>query len=205
MRAGRRRGLVAATLVTGSALLGASLSTEPGTARFYGMTAGVAGVWAAGGLASGSVRANSLRGPVLGPALLGVGAFAAFYGCALLARRVPVLDRAITGVLSYAHRGSDRWVLATTLANGLAEELFFRGAVYEAVQDKHPVALSTALYALATAATRNPALVLASLVMGALFAVQRRVTGGVLAPVVTHLVWSTLMLRYLPPLFRVPR
>jgi len=38
--------------------------------------------------------------------------------------------------------------------------------------------------------------------MGALFGLQRRASGGIQAPVLTHLTWSTLMLRYLPPLFR---
>ncbi len=42
---------------------------------------------------------------------------------------------------------------------------------------------------------------IASLVMGALFGWQRRATGGIQAPVLTHLTWSVLMLRYLPPLF----
>jgi CAAX protease family protein len=55
---------------------------------------------------------------------------------------------------------------------------------------------------LATSATRNPALVLASVVMGSLFAAQRRSTGGIQAPLLTHLTWSALMLRFLPPLFK---
>ena len=46
------------------------------------------------------------------------------------------------------------------------------------------------------------ALVLAATVMGTLFAAQRRASGGIQAPVLTHLTWSILMLRYLPPLFR---
>jgi hypothetical protein len=37
--------------------------------------------------------------------------------------------------------------------------------------------------------------------MGALFGVQRRLTGGIQAPVLTHVTWSALMLRFLPPLF----
>ena len=61
---------------------------------------------------------------------------------------------------------------------------------------------STAVYTLATTATRNPALVLASAVMGTLFGLQRRASGGIQAPMLTHLTWSILMLRYLPPLFR---
>ncbi len=93
-------------------------------------------------------------------------------------------------------------MLLTTLANGAAEEVFFRGALYAAIGQEHPVALSTAAYALATVTTRNPALVLAATVMGTLFAAQRRASGGIQAPILTHLTWSTLMLRYLPPLFR---
>jgi hypothetical protein len=44
--------------------------------------------------------------------------------------------------------------------------------------------------------------VLAATVMGTLFAAQRRASGGIQASTLTHLTWSTLMLRYLPPLFR---
>jgi hypothetical protein len=44
--------------------------------------------------------------------------------------------------------------------------------------------------------------VIAALFMGGLFAMQRRATGGLQAPLLTHLTWSTLMVRYLPPLFR---
>jgi hypothetical protein len=131
-----------------------------------------------------------------------VGAFGVFYAAALVARRIPLLERAILSVLEYSYQGSQRLVLITTLANGAAEEVFFRGALYAAVGRRSPVAVSTGVYALATVATRNPALVLASVVMGALFGMQRRASGGIQAPMLTHLTWSVLMLRYLPPLFR---
>ena len=108
----------------------------------------------------------------------------------------------VASVLAYAHQGNTPAVLLTTLANGLAEEVFFRGALYAAIGEQYPVALSTAAYSLATVTTRNPALVLAAGVMGALFAGQRRASGGIQAPVLTHLTWSVLMLHYLPPLFR---
>jgi uncharacterized protein len=206
----RRRWIVGGTLLASSGLLNASMSTTPGSARFYGLTFGAAAALTAGGLASGPVHRGRTghdgpsgqgRRPLLGPVLLGVGAFAVFYGLALVARHIPPLRWAISKVLSYAHHGSDTLVLLTTLANGAAEEVFFRGAGYLAVGDRHPVTLSTALYALATTATRNPALVLASAVMGTLFGLQRRATGGVQAPMLTHLTWSVLMLRFLPPLF----
>ena len=205
----RRRRVVAGTALTGAGLLGASLSSTPDSRQFYGLTAATAGTWVVGGLASGPLHLgwmqrsdSTLRRPLLTPVLTGLGAFGLFYGCALVARRIPVLDRAISSVLRYADQGSDGRVLFTTLSNGAAEEVFFRGALYAAVGEKHPVAASTAVYVLATLATRNPALVLASGVMGALFGLQRRASGGIQAPMLTHLTWSTLMLRYLPPLFR---
>jgi uncharacterized protein len=94
--------------------------------------------------------------------------------------------------------------MLTALANGLGEEVFFRGALFAAIGGRHPVLASTAIYTLAATATRNPALMLASATMGALFGLQRRATGGIQAPVLTHLTWSTLMLRFLPPLLDDP-
>ena len=62
--------------------------------------------------------------------------------------------------------------------------------------------MSTAVYTAATVPTRNPALVLAAAVMGTLFGLQRRATDGLQAPLLTHLTWSALMVRFLPPLVR---
>ena len=209
----RRRRVVVGTALTGATLLGAGLSTRPGSPQFYGLTLATAATWVVGGLVSGPLHLGRaqrrspagdamLHRPVLVPVLVGAGAFGVFYGGALLCRHIPLLDRAISSVLEYAFQGSDRLVLVTTLANGAAEEVFFRGALYAAAGRHSPVVTSTGGYILATVATRNPALVLASAAMGALFALQRRATGGIQAPMLTHLTWSTLMLRYLPPLFR---
>lgn len=205
----RRRRIVTGVGMTGATLLGLSLSSEPGSRRFYVLTFAVAGTWAGGALGSGPLhlgqakrRDHSLHRPLVTPVVTGIGAFCMFYGAARVCRHMPVLDRALSRVLRYADRGSTPLVVATTCANGLAEELFFRGALYAAVGRRHPVAKSTAAYVLATASTRNPALVLASLVMGVLFGLQRRASGGVEASALTHLTWSVLMLRYLPPLFR---
>jgi membrane protease YdiL (CAAX protease family) len=224
----RRRRVVAGTSLAGAGLLGLSLSTRPGSQAFYGLTLGTAATWTVGSLASGRLHrgqmppGHRLRRPTVVPILTGAGAFGVFYGCALVCRRIPVLDQAIGSVLRYAEHGSGPLVLATTLANGAAEEVFFRGALYSAIDSgaidigriasgsifsgptgrPRPVLTSTAVYMLATVATRNPALVLASAAMGTLFGLQRRASGGIQAPLLTHLTWSTLMLRYLPPLFR---
>jgi uncharacterized protein len=207
-----RRRVVAGVSVAGAGLLGVSLSSEPDSPRFYALSLGVAGTWLIGGLRSGPLHLGTVRmgehtyrRPVITPVVTGVAAFGAFYAAGLVVRRIPLLDEAITSVLSYATRGTGPLVLTTALANAVAEEVFFRGALYAALAERRAVPVSTAVYVTATAATRNPALVLASAVMGTLFAAQRRASGGVQAPILTHLTWSALMLRYLPPLFREPR
>jgi hypothetical protein len=207
----RRRRVVTGVSLIGAGMLGASLSTKPGSTAFYVSTLGVAGTWVVGGFASGPLHRgwsladdNSLRRPLTTPILTGVGAFGLFYAGALVARKIPVLNTALCNILRFADEGSSPLVLFTTLANGAAEEVFFRGAVYAAVGPRHPVLKSTAVYALATVATRNVALVLAGTVVGTLFALQRRASGGIQAPLLTHLTWATLMLRYMPPLFRRP-
>ena len=53
------------------------------------------------------------------------------------------LNEASFSVLSYAERSSDSWVLTTTLADGVAEEVFFRGSLFTALGSLHPVAAST--------------------------------------------------------------
>lgn len=205
----RRRRVVAGVSLAGAALLGKSLSTEPDSKEFYGLTLGVAATWTAGAFASGPLHlgweqthANTLRRPVATPVAMGVASFGAFYGAALVCRRIPVLNQALTSILAFADQGSAPLVMLTTVANGAAEEVFFRGALYAAAGTEHPVVKSTAVYALATTATRNPALVLAGGAMGTLFALQRRASGGIQAPMLTHLTWSVLMLRFMPPLFR---
>ena len=205
----RRRKVVAATSVAGAGLLGVALSAKPASRRFYATTMAVAGVWTVGGLVSGplhlgwvELQDRTIRRPVLTPIATGVGAFGFFYACAQVAKRIPPLSRAISSVLQFADEGDDTLVLITTLANGAAEEVFFRGAVYAAFGDENPALKTAAVYVLATIPTRNPSLVLAASVMGGLWSAQRRATSGLQAPMLTHLTWSTLMLKFLPPVFR---
>ncbi|HEY8092334.1 MAG TPA: hypothetical protein VID93_01075, partial [Acidimicrobiales bacterium] len=120
---GRRRRVVAGVSILGTGLLGLSLSTKPDSRAFYAMTSAVAVTWTVGGVVSGPLhlgwiqsRDQHLRRPVLTPVATGVAAFGFFYACALVARRVPVLDRAIGSVLQFAEEGQGALVLATTLA-----------------------------------------------------------------------------------------
>ena len=205
----RRRRVVAAVSVIGAGLLGRSMSARPGSRRFIATTLAVAATWTAGGVLSGPLhlgwiqhRDEQLRRPVLAPVATGAGAFGFFYCCALAVRGLPLLDNALVRVLRFVDEGSAPMVALTACANGVAEEVFFRGALYSAIDQRHAVTTSTAIYTLATIPTRNPALVVAASLMGTLFGLQRRASGGIQAPALTHVTWSLLMLRYLPPLFR---
>jgi membrane protease YdiL (CAAX protease family) len=63
------------------------------------------------------------------------------------------------------------------------------------------VLISTALYALATVAGGNPVLVFAAALLGTVVGLERRASGGILAPILTHITWSLSMLLVLPPIF----
>ena len=207
----RRRRVVTAAGIGGAGLLGMSLSAPAGSRRFYLLTIALAGTWAGGALSSGPLPLDRTEDPgragrhrVVVPVLTGAGAFGLFYGAARLAQRISPLDRAVRGVLRFVDDGSTHLVLLTACVNAVAEEMFFRGALWSVVEESRPLLKTTLAYAATTAATRNPALVLAGTATSVLFGLQRRTSGGVLAPALTHLTWSALMLCYLPPAFRNP-
>lgn len=204
----RRRIVSAVVLVIGAVLLGISLAIKPGDALFYPLTLSVAVVWVAGGLLSGPLHLGyiplrgSLRRPIVTPILLGLAASAVFVAGALVAREIGPLRDFVANVLQHANKGSLPLVALVTLANGAAEEVFFRGALYAAIGRRNPVVISTVIYAIVTIATANPMLVFAAVVMGLLFGLQRRASGGILASMLTHLTWSSVLVFALPPLFR---
>jgi membrane protease YdiL (CAAX protease family) len=202
-----RRITVAVTLVLGATLLGISLSVRPGNRTFYVLTFALAAVWIVGGLCSGPLHLGQitwrgrLRRPVLNPILIGVVCAGVFVLGALVVREVGPLRDFTAKVLDHARYGSIPLLTFITLLNGVAEEIFFRGALYAAIGRRHPVAISTVIYAVATLATGNPMLVFAAGTLGTMLGLQRRASGGVLAPILTHVTWSSVMLFALPPLF----
>jgi uncharacterized protein len=188
-----------------AALLRSSFAAKAGSTRFYLLTTGLAAVWTGGALSAGPIpwrgKSPAKTTDIVVPAITGAATFAAFYGAARVARRHRTLHRAIASVLHYADAGSTPLVVLIASGSGVAEELFFRGALWTG---PHPLRTTTLTYAASTAATGNPVLVLAGLITSMIFGWQRQATGGVLAPAVTHVTWSVLMLRYLTPLFRDP-
>jgi membrane protease YdiL (CAAX protease family) len=203
----RRRIVVAITLAVGATLLGLSFSVRQGDPAFYPLTFGLAATWTVGSLLSGPLhlghilRGGTLRRPIITSIAVGLLLAALFVLGALVVRTVPPLARFAEDVLGYARLGNLWTIFMITLVNGIAEELFFRGALFAAIGVWHPVLISTVLYALATIAGGNPVLVFAAVVLGTVVALQRRASGGILAPILTHITWSLSMLFLLPPIF----
>ena len=204
----RRRVVVAITLVIGAAVLGFSLRRHPGESSFYWLTLALAAVWIAGGFLSGPVHLGGIcwRGrnqrPVITGTIVGLLLGGMFMVGGLIAREIAPVAELITRVLLYAHHGSFALVVVITVINGVAEEIFFRGALYTALGRHHPLLISTVIYALATfGSSRNPMLAFAAIILGTVCALERRATGGVLAPILTHFVWTLVVLLGLPPLF----
>lgn len=132
--------------------------------------------------------------------LLGLGLMGIFLAGALVVEQIPLLRGPVLDLLDHARFGS-LWVVAlVTVVNGIAEELFFRGAVYASLDSRFNGIGSTLLYAASTLFSGVPLLTFAALCLGLLIAAQRRVTGGVLGPIASHLTWSLGMLFLLPPI-----
>jgi membrane protease YdiL (CAAX protease family) len=189
--------------VVGATLLGFSLGVEPGQPAFYPLALATALVWLLGGVLSGPLRLGRVRGrrPVVLPILLGLAAAGVFVLGALIVRQIPLLAGQVDDILDFARQGNLPVVLVVTAISGVGEEVFFRGAVYSAAARHHPVAVSVALYTLVTVATLNIMLVFAAAVLSVVWGLQRRASGGVLAPILTHVTWSLSMALVLPPLF----
>jgi uncharacterized protein len=198
----RRRVVTAIAIVVGTALLAATLRAPHGSGWFTVLGLLVAATWTVGSYVSGPISLQPDRDlawrTFVGPVVVGIAAFGVFVIAFVVARHLPLVGPALDGVLATADAGPIALVLVVAFANGAGEELFFRGALHAALEPHRPAIATTIVYVVVTAATGNVALVIAAAVMGAVFSLERLSTRGVLAPMVTHLTWSTLMVLALP-------
>jgi len=206
----RRRQLVTiGFVVLGAVVLGFSLRLDPGSRWFYPATLGLATVWVVGAVSSGPLHLGRIpfrqgtSRPVLTPIALGLLLAAIFVAGAYLVRTLDFLgglEGQVVNVIDYADQGSLPILVVITAVNGIAEELFFRGAAYAAIP-VHPVLWTTVAYVVATLATGNVMLAFAAVLLGLVVGLERRASGGVLAPILTHCTWSLAMLFALPLVF----
>jgi uncharacterized protein len=205
----RRRQVVSAVVVVvGAIVLGYSLGIPPeDNVKFSIATLVLAGVWTVGAFASGPLHLGRIGHPaepdlmaprpVVQPLLLGALLAVVFVLGAFVVREIPWLDEQVSKVLAHTGQGSALLLLVVTITNGIAEELFFRGALYAAIPHRQ-ILWTTIAYTVATLATGNVMLGFAAILLGLVVGLQRRASGGILAPIITHLVWSVTMLYALP-------
>jgi membrane protease YdiL (CAAX protease family) len=202
-----RRIVVAVVLAAGAALLGLSMTRHPGESSFYWLTLALGAVWLIGAFASGPLHLGGIcwhgrsQRPVITGATIGLALGGIFMAGGLVVKQIPAISDLVIRVLRFADQGSWRLTMTIALLGAIAEELFYRGALYTALGRHHPVTISTVLYVVATLASQNLVLGFAAIVLGTVCALERRSTGGVLAPILTHFLWSLVVLLGLPPLF----
>jgi membrane protease YdiL (CAAX protease family) len=188
--------------VVGAALLWGTFHTTRGELSFWLVGFALAAVWFAGAFVVGGVGVGRTSATAVAAAVgTGVAAFGFVYLAYRLLRDVPWVGDALDRVVGTADAAAVWAVLALAVVNAVAEEVFFRGALGTVIgrEDRWRFVVgTTVVYALVTAASANVALVLAAVGMGALFAVVASLAGGVVAPALCHVTWSTLMLLALP-------
>src|SRR5271155_2501059 len=160
----RRRVVVAIVLLLGAGVLGLALRRHPGESSFYWLTLALTAVWALGAFASGPLHLGGVRWrgrnqrPVISGTVIGLALGAVFVLGGLIAREIPLVSELITRVLQYTDQGSWRLTMTVALLGGIAEELFYRGALYPALGRYHPALVSTIVYVAVTLASGNPML-----------------------------------------------
>lgn len=205
----RRRQIVCAVVVVlGAVLLGLALRIPPGDDAFLLSSVALSILWIVGGLVSGPLHLGFVREddtlvrPVVPAIIVGLVLAGVFCLGGLIVRDLPWLGDQVRNVLEHGAHGGGLAVLAVTVLTGIAEEVFFRGAVYAAVP-RRPLLITTIAYVLATLATGNPMLGFAAVLLGLVTGLQRRASGGVLAPILTHVTWSVVLFFALPRIFGI--
>ena len=110
----------------------------------------------------------------------------------------PLMARAVARTYGYRGRLGVWVTLAASCAIGAGEELFWRGIVPTAVEASAAAVIAWAGYVAVNILGRNAALIAGALVAGGVWAWLAVASGGVLAPVVCHAVWTALMVLFPP-------
>lgn len=118
----------------------------------------------------------------------------------LLYRATSALAPGITEEVAQLYASLEAWPgpiggLPVLVLAVIAEELVWRGVLLEALLERAPraaaAAVATGLYALPQAVTGSWIPVALALGLGAVWTAQRLRSGGLLEPLLCHLVWST--------------
>ena len=185
--------------------LGFALRIQPGDPMFYVATSGWPGL-GTGALASGPLhlgRAHTRAGgqtpvPSSSPSPWALCCSPCSSLGALVVARIPVLRDPVRAPARPRPPRVAPAGAVLTASTGSPRSCTSAAPCTPRSARRHAVAITTVVYALTTAGAGIPLLVLAAGLLGLLTALQRRVTGGILGPVITHLTWSLGMLFLLP-------
>ena len=113
---------------------------------------------------------------------------------------MPALAGPVSDLLDNMRHGSVPMTLATLIINGVGEELFFRDVARRALSDASSPSLifQVALYIAVTAAMGVPLLLVASILIGGIAALEARRADNLISATTLHLVWSIGMAFLLP-------
>ncbi|HEX4340739.1 MAG TPA: type II CAAX endopeptidase family protein [Polyangiaceae bacterium] len=163
------------------------------------------------------VAIAALRGPALAHALrpttravlsgllIGVGMTVATYPVFDMATRlVPGLRANVTELYRAAATRTVWQSMPWVLVIILAEEFLFRSALLDALERRMRPAvgmlLSIAAYTVAQAGTGSGIVALMALVCGAVWTLQRHYTKSLLSPLISHLIWTPVVILLKPVL-----
>lgn len=203
------------TLVAGPLALSTTFATSrsgalapaPTAAAFVLTSLLLAAIWSLGGLgvirAAGPDQAVRMtgRGRAARLALaIGVVFAAACLSGGLVLRALPLTRPWVADALDTAHAAPGAVVLAVALVAGAGEEVFFRLALTRITSTRMRWVLPVALYAAATVATGNLALVLVAVPLALVATLVWVRTGRWTSPLIVHAVWSLTMVGIFPHL-----
>jgi uncharacterized protein len=139
-----------------------------------------------------------VSGLVAGAALYGLS----LLGLALLSRVWPGWETHARTLYAWRVGHSPLFIGITLVMIVLAEEVLWRGVVARYLMERHGtgagIFYAAVIYALAHAATLNPALLLAALGCGAYWGFLYAATDDLVTPTVAHLLWDILLLFLFP-------
>lgn len=131
-----------------------------------------------------------------GPAITGAALFVTFAILGWLTSWIDPLDHGVAEIMRHARAGPGWEVALGTAVAAVAEEVFYRGALFERV--RLPVLTTTLAHMATTLPVGNVALTLSAGMLGVVLGLSRRASGGWWAPAVTHVVWGLMIVAWLP-------
>ncbi len=141
---------------------------------------------------------SALIGLIVG-LVMTVGTYLAYAVCA---RLFPALEPHVAGLYSDSRTEHIALAIGWTLVILAAEELLWRGALFGATERRFgrnaAISLSLLTYTAAQAGSKSGIVVLAALVCGAIWTAERVLTRSLVAPLISHTMWTITVIHVYP-------